>query len=121
MDSNLKPQVWGWVCLQRRIDEKPRLIRISSAMVAKIKAAGQDRLSCEKAMNARKKKSESFSKHQQKVSRNNLKNCTSKSAQPSSWSRKKKHSPQLVGAINSFSAGGKKSLHAKDMLMGKLE
>merc|ERR1719285_57589 len=35
VDSNLKPKKWGWVCLQRRGDAKPRLVRITTSDVAK--------------------------------------------------------------------------------------
>jgi len=35
VDANLKPKNWGWVCLQRRGDVKPRLVRISSSEVTK--------------------------------------------------------------------------------------
>merc|ERR550534_2764148 len=35
--STLKPEVWGWVCLQRRGDEKPRLVRMSNSLVMKTK------------------------------------------------------------------------------------
>lgn len=35
VDANLKPKNWGWVCLQRRGDAKPRLVRITTSDVAK--------------------------------------------------------------------------------------
>jgi len=31
-DATLNAEVWGWVCLQRRHDEKPRLVRIHSVV-----------------------------------------------------------------------------------------
>jgi len=35
VDANLKPKNWGWVCLQRRGDVKPRLVRLPTSDVAK--------------------------------------------------------------------------------------
>jgi len=113
----LKPEVWGWVCLQRRGDEKPRLVRISSSMAAKINIPSKAQLSSEKE-NTCQKVSDS-SKHQLKMSRNNIKTCSSKIAPSSSSARKKKHSRQLLGSVK-CSAETPKSLHVKDMLKFKL-
>jgi len=35
---NLKPKTWGWVCLQRSVDEQPRLIRISTSLLMKTRS-----------------------------------------------------------------------------------
>jgi len=40
-DSTVKPEVWGWVCLQRKHEEKPRLIRVKNSATAKTKSAGK--------------------------------------------------------------------------------
>merc|ERR1719447_160154 len=39
--STFKPEVWGWVCLQRRGDEKPRLARIINSLVTKTNKSGR--------------------------------------------------------------------------------
>jgi len=39
--STFKPEVWGWVCLQRRGDEKPRLARIINSLVTKTNKNGR--------------------------------------------------------------------------------
>jgi len=49
-----------------------------------------------------------------------LKNCKTKIVQPSSSSRKKKHSLEILGSMN-YSAGAQKSVHPKDMLNWKLD
>jgi len=41
--STFKPEVWGWVCLQRRGDEKPRLARMTNSLVTKINKNGRFR------------------------------------------------------------------------------
>lgn len=35
---DLKPKNWGWICLQRRDDKKPRLVRISTSMLTKTRS-----------------------------------------------------------------------------------
>jgi len=35
---NLKPKTWGWVCLQQRVDEQPRLIRIPTSLLMKTRS-----------------------------------------------------------------------------------
>merc|ERR1719228_609004 len=104
MDVNLKPEVWGWVCLQRRGDEKPRLVRIPTAMVTKTKNNSKFVISQEMEMSACHNFPDCRSQHHHKNLRDARKITTSK-VTGSSWSRKKKHLSNSKGSRHSVQDG----------------
>jgi len=57
--STLKSEVWGWVCLQRRYEEKPRLIRILNLVIAKTRGTGKIKFPPQKAISTRSQPRES--------------------------------------------------------------
>jgi len=90
-DSTSKPEVWGWVCLQRRGDEKPRLLRILNSVVTKSKKTGGIRLTQGKVRSAGPIFADRVSHYQHRKPRRKLRSCASKIAGLSAWSPSEKH------------------------------
>merc|ERR550534_755098 len=90
-DSNLKPEVWGWVCLQRRGDEKPRLLRILNSVLTKTKKTGRSRLSQGRVVSTGHNFADRVSHYQHRKSRSKLRSRASKVAGLISWSPSEKH------------------------------
>jgi len=90
-DSTLKPEVWGWVCLQRRGDEKPCLLRILNSAVTKTKETGKVQLGRGKVRSTAHIFADRVSNYQDRKSRSKPRSRASKIAGHSSWSPSEKH------------------------------
>jgi len=117
VDANSKPEIWGWVCLQRRGNEKPHLVRIPASAVAKTKKFVKMRRPCDKLIKKCHIFADNRSQHQPKEFSNERKTRTSKVAEVSWRLRGTKHFNKVqLNHLENGISGSRQVVQAKSML-----